>query len=98
MIVYDNRRFNQPAVLFMQMSELPKSDNDFELRVKRVMKDQQRLRLVGIRYVSTPDADSRLAHAVDILLGSVAREPEGSTNVKKGEEPPQDSRPEGLAG
>jgi len=82
----------------MQMSELPKSDNDSELRVKRVMKDQQRLRLIGIRYVRTPDAELRLSRAIDILLGSASRKTDGSTNVKKGEEPRQDSRPEELAG
>lgn len=58
----------------MQMSELPKNDNDFELRVKRVMKDRQRLRVVEIRYVATPDADGRLSRALGILLRSAARD------------------------
>lgn len=96
MIVYDNRRLVKPAVLFMQMSESPENDNDFELRVKRVMKDRQRLRVVEIRYTPTPDADERLSRAIDILLRSAVREPEGSTNVEKEEESPQDSRPEGV--
>ena len=74
MIVYDNRRLVKPAVLFMQMSELPKSDNDFELRVKRVRKDRQRLRVVEIRYIPMPDADERLSRAIDILLRSAARD------------------------
>jgi len=58
----------------MQMSELPKSDNDFELRVKRVRKGRQRLKVVEIRYISMPDADERLSRAVDILLRSAARD------------------------
>jgi len=58
----------------MQMSELPKSDNDFELRVKRVRKGRQRLKGVEIRYISMPDADERLSRAVDILLRSAARD------------------------
>ena len=56
----------------MQMSELPKNDYDFELRVKRVMKDRQRLTLVEIRYVRTPDAYARLSRAIDVLLNSAA--------------------------
>ena len=52
---------------------------------------------MGIRYVPTPDADSRLLHAIDVLLGSGAREPKESINAKK-EEPPKDSRPEKIAG
>jgi hypothetical protein len=58
----------------MQMSELPKSDNDFELRVKRVRKGRQRLKVVEIRYIFMPDADERLSRAVDILLRSAARD------------------------
>lgn len=81
----------------MQMSESPENDNDFELRVKRVMKDRQRLRVVEIRYTPTPDADERLSRAIDILLGAAAGEPEGSTNDQKEEESPQDSQPEGGA-
>lgn len=76
------------------MSGLPENDNDFELRVKRVMKDRQRLRVVEIRYVPTPDADERLSRALDILLRSAARKAtvsEESTNAKKEEEPPRES-------
>jgi len=58
----------------MQMSELPKSDNDFELRVKRVRKGRQRLKVVEIRYIPMPDADERLSRAVDILVRSAARD------------------------
>lgn len=83
----------------MQMSELPKSDNDFELRVKRGMKDRQRLRVVEIRYVPMPDADERLSHAIDILLRSAARKAaasEESIDTKKEEEPPRESPAEDI--
>ena len=56
------------------MSELPKSDNDFELGVKRVRKGRQWLRVVEIRYIPMPDADERLSRAIDILLRSAARD------------------------
>ena len=86
----------------MQMTESPENDNDFELRVKRVRKDRQRLRVVEIRYTPTPDADERLSRALGILLRSGARtattSSEESINAKKGEEPPKDSRPEKIAG
>jgi len=39
----------------------------------------------------TPDADSRLARAVNILLRSAVRGLEGSIDAKKEEEPPQDN-------
>ena len=59
-------------------------------------KNNRCLRIVGIRYVPTPDADSRLLHAIDVLLGSEPREPKESINAKK-EAPPQDSQPEEVA-
>ena len=83
------------------MTESPENDNDFELRVKRVRKDWQRLRVVEIRYTPTPDADERLSRALGILLRSGARTAttsEESINAKKEEEPPKDSRPEKIAG
>jgi hypothetical protein len=83
------------------MTESPENDNDFELRVKRVRKDRQRLRVVEIRYTPTPDADERLSRALGILLRSGARTAttsEESINAKKEEEPPKDSRPEKIAG
>ena len=42
------------------------------------------LRIVAIHYVSTPNADLRLARAIDRLLRSVAEGPKGSTDVKGG--------------
>ena len=83
------------------MTESPENDNDFELRVKRVRKDRQRLRVVEIRYTPTPDADERISRALGILLRSGARTAttsEESINAKKEEEPPKDSRPEKIAG
>ena len=46
----------------------------------------------------TPDAESRLSRTIDILLGAAAKEPEGSTNVKKRKKGSQDNPPEGVAG
>ena len=81
----------------MQMTELPENDNDFELRVKRVRKDRQRLRVVEIRYTPTPDADERLSRALGILLRSGARTAttsEESINAKKEEEPAREGSAE----
>ena len=61
-------------------------------------KNNRCLRIVGIRYVPTPDADWRLRRAIEILLRTAARELEGSVNAKKEEEPPKDSRFEKIAG
>ena len=54
--------------------------------------------LVKVEHVLAPDTESRLAHAIDILLRSAATELEGSVSAKKEEEPPKDSRPEKIAG
>jgi len=78
------------------MTESPENDNDFELRVKRVRKDRQRLRVVEIRYTPTPDADERLSRALGILLRSGARTAttsEESINAKK-EEPAREGSAE----
>jgi hypothetical protein len=47
--------------------------------------------------VSAPDANSRLSRAIDILLRSATKEPEGNINAKE-EKPPKNSRPEKIAG
>jgi hypothetical protein len=60
-------------------------------------KNNRCLRIAEIRYVSTPDAESRVSRAIDILLRSAATELEGSGSAKKEEEPPKDSRPEKIA-
>ena len=80
----------------MQMTESPENDNGFELRVKRVRKDRQRLRVVEIRYTPTPDADERISRALGILLRSGARTAttsEESINAKK-EEPAREGSAE----
>lgn len=64
---------------------------------KVVGKNTRYLCIVEIRYIPTPDAELRLSRAIDILLMSATREPEGSTNDQKEEESPQDSQPEGGA-
>jgi hypothetical protein len=47
--------------------------------------------LVKVEHVLAPDTESRLAHAIDILLRSVVGELEGSIGAKKEAEPPQGS-------
>jgi len=64
----------------------------FVLRVRSSVKERQRLHVVNIRYVRTPDADSKLSRAIDILLGSAVRELEGNINAKKEEKPPRNNR------
>jgi len=58
---------------------------------KVVDKNRRCLRIMTIRYAPAPDAESRLSRAIDILLESAAREREEKA-------PPQDRRPEGVAG
>ena len=48
--------------------------------------------------MSAPDGDAKLSRAIDTLLRAGAREPKGSIDAKKEEEPPKDSRPEKIAG
>jgi len=72
------------------------TDFDSETRLKKC--ERKGLRVVRVGYVSTPDAESRLSRAIDILLRSAATELEGSVSAKKEEEPPKDSRPEKIAG
>jgi len=71
------------------MAKFQPEDQHFDLRVKSSVKEGQRLRVVEIRYVRTPDADERLSRAIDILLCSAVRgtaKSEGSIDAKK-EEP-----------
>lgn len=75
-----------------------KKRRDFERKIRHSSYKRKGLKVVGVRYVSTPDAESKLSRAIDILLGAAAREPEGSTNDQKEEGSPQDSQPEGGAG
>ena len=73
-----------------------RTDFDSETRLKKY--EKKGLRVFGVRYVSTPDADSRIWRAINILLGSAVEEPEGGINTEKEEEPAQGSRPERVAG
>lgn len=66
----------------ISIMEKKSQEKDFGRRVKSSARDRQLMR-VEIRHIPTPDAESRLYHAIDILLGSAAGEPEGSTNVTK---------------
>jgi hypothetical protein len=60
---------------------------------------QNRSQLIAeVKHCVVQDAELRLSRAVDILLGSALREPEGSANVEKEKEPPKNSRPEEVAG
>lgn len=61
-------------------------------------KNNRCLRIVEIRYTPTPDAESRLSRAIDILLRSAATELQGNVSAKKEEKQPKGSRPEKIAG
>jgi len=73
-----------------------RADFHSEKRLKKCKKKE--LGVVDVRWVQMPDADSRLSSAIDLLLRSVSREPEGDPAARKGEEPPRDSRPKGVPG
>ena len=68
------------------MAKVQPEDQHFDLRVKSSVKEGQRLRVVEIRYLRTPNADERLSRAIDILLCSAVRgtaKSEGSIDAKK---------------
>jgi hypothetical protein len=76
-------------------SEKPTPDNaqqsPFDLQVRRAAKQGQQIRIVQIRYVSTPDADLRISQALDLLFGNCevdrnksARETEDNRDDKQG--------------
>lgn len=74
------------------MAKFQPEDQHFDLRVKSSVKEGQRLRVVEIRYVRTPDADERLSRALDILLRSAGRDlaiSEGGIDAKKERTPHQ---------
>ena len=74
------------------MAKVQPEDQHFDLRVKSSVKEGQRLRVVEIRYVRTPDADERLSRAIDILLRSAARhatQAKEIQNTEKQESPRQ---------
>ena len=60
-------------------------------------KNTRCLRIVAIHHVSTPNADLRLACAIDLLLRPVAGSRKEAPMLKE-KEPAQDSRPEKVAG
>jgi len=83
------------------MARFQPEDQHFDLRIKSSVKEGQRLRVVEIRYVRTPDADERLSRAINILLCSAARgtaKSEGSINAKKEEPPHQAPAEDTLTG
>ena len=45
--------------------------SNFDLQVKAQTKDGQRLRVVEVRYIPTPDAGTRLRRVFDILLATM---------------------------
>ena len=74
------------------MAKFQPEDQHFDLRVKSSVKEGQRLRVVEIRYVRTPNADERLSKAIDILLRSAARhaiQAKEAPNTEKQESPRQ---------
>ncbi len=46
---------------------------DIEGQTRRSNRTRKALRVAGIHYGPTPDADERLSRAINILLGSAAR-------------------------
>ena len=68
------------------MEKRRESQEAFDLRIRSSQRDGERVRVVEIRYVPTPDANERLSRAINILLGSAARgtaKSEGSIDAKK---------------
>jgi len=68
------------------MAKFQPEDQHFDLRVKSSGKGEQRLRVVEIRYVPTPDAEERLSRAIEILLKAARSDTSHSkenTNTKK---------------
>jgi len=83
------------------MAKVQPEDQHFDLRVKSSVKEGQRLRVVQIRYVRTPDADERLSRAIDILLRSAARhaaQAKEVPNTEKQESPRQAPVKDALTG
>ncbi len=50
-----------------------KKHRDFERKIRHNSYERKGLKVVAVRYVSTPDAESRLSRAIDILLVAAAR-------------------------
>jgi len=70
------------------MGKVRPEEQHFDLRVKSSGKGEQRLRVVEIRYVPTPEAEERLSRAIEILLKAAARDTslsKGSINSKRKE-------------
>jgi len=83
------------------MAKVQPEDQHFDLRVKSSVKEGQRLRVVEIRYVRTPDAGERLSRAINILLCSAARHAAQSKevpNTKKQDSPRQVPAKDALTG
>jgi len=63
-----------------------KKRTDFESKIGHSGYKRKGLRVVGVGYVPTPDANLRLSRALDILLRSARRDvaiPEEGINAKK---------------
>ena len=63
-----------------------KKHMDFESKIRHSGYKRKKIRVVGVRYVPTLDADLRLSRAIDILLRSAARDAarsEKRANAKK---------------
>ncbi len=59
--------------------------DDFDIRIKRTLKNTGHLRVVEIRFVPTPDADMRLQRALDILLRSDETPSKDGSTVRGGD-------------
>ncbi len=77
-----------------------KKRTDFRSKIRHSSYKRKGLRVVGVRYVPTPDANLRLSRALDILLRSARRDvaiKEG-INAKKERPPHQAPTEDTLTG
>ncbi len=73
------------------MAKFQPEDQHFDLRVKSSGKEGQRLRVVEIRYVPTPEAEERLSRAIEILLKAGMRNTSQSKDGRDRQAPAKDA-------
>ena len=78
-----------------------KKRTDFESKIEHSGCERKGLRVVGVGYVPTPDANLRLSRALDILLRSARRDvaiPEEGTHAEEQEPHSQAPAEDALGG
>ncbi len=73
------------------MAKSQPEDQHFDLRVKSSGKEGQRLRVVEIRYVPTPEAEERLSRAIEVLLKAGTRNISQPKDTKNHQAPAKDA-------